>query len=1100
MRNSLVVIFILCGSLFGQTVGKGKMVGQATASPQSAGGDAFALFVANEPSVISSNGFNVSQTHTTTSVTTNGVVPLSGTSTYADTLDTSTKVNGSGSLRFDLPASCAADCSGFYRGNVSASPFSTQCGNGSECYVSYMFRVTSSMISNAARNGAGWKQSIFGLGAYNTAGTDYPPNSCTEMELTLNEFGHSGFPSLYHSCGLKDNQYQGIYPVFASTNFELQPGYDDGSGSPCAYGDLPLISHCLPYQANTWYQFIYHIKPCTPYVNLSKNYTHCSVVEVWAGALGSALQLIVSHPYYDLNLHTYDGDWVSGTTPPGLTTPKYGTVWLGNYETGRCANVVQASTLARDAAGIVTVTTTTVPSWISQNGNCVLNGDTIVFAGFSDSSFNVSGTAITQVDNATITVQTSVLGAATTINTQTGTVTDSTAPATASAQTWYDNLVVTTRRPPDWQATTPCPPDNLTVTNNGTNDTVSWRDNSDVYSCPARTGWTVQQAAGDIFKDVYANFGLFSGISTSGLSCSGTPSICTLVVAGAGSAKHTYRVRATNGAGNSGWSNAATNVPGIPSDVTVAVNSSTSVTVTWTQNNPNDVDHYVVERCADTVGNCGNPVGAGSYSNVTSAATCCTYTDTTPTGVGQNQAYSYRVKAVNNAGAIIDWGDQFYSSTSYGGGTSTAQTPILSQNNAGLLGSSSILAQGPGGSFAQSVPPCPDVASIQLSTACPFGLYSWTSAVYRTAAHMMVQKFVGGHADYGGNEGYQMTVAVSSGKFAGTTTRLQVSGVDDVPTTPIDANIASVGNFSVPSSGGANCVDNGTTHDNCKPGDRHTYTGMAYVPPSAVACNGITGDAMYLNGGITVNNAGSTTASDAWVYPFNSSDTLYPKALRLDNWWTKTGGTYQPGTDSISDWYSGYVWTYDAGGTGTSGTATLWQHDICTNAITSRKTITQPSGTLNGATGVIDQNAGKMLIWFPDSTTTRKFYTVLLANPYTVTDITGSLTGCTGLTAGGPVVGTFWTQYPGMAFNSDKNVIGIWPSWGNDFWELDLNANTCSKVTLSGATIPTAASNPAENGAFHRLGYDPTYHIYVLEVTDPTKQGVAICTQSSGCF
>jgi hypothetical protein len=422
-------------------------------------------------------------------------------------------------------------------------------------------------------------------------------------------------------------------------------------------------------------------------------------------------------------------------------------------------------------------------------------------------------------------------------------------------------------------------------------------------------------------------------------------------------------------------------------------------------------------------------------------------------------------------------------------GSVVTTPPAMTQNTALLLGTLSKMSQTP--------TIFPSDSTIQLGSG-PAGLMSgWNSAVYRDLVHQMIIKIAGGHNDYGGNEGYALDISASGGTFSGTWHRLQVSGVDDTPTLPIDMNIASVGNFSLPASGGANCVDNGTTHDNCKAGPRHQYTGVGYIPPGAVNCQGITGDAMYVTGGITLNTSGGTIGNDAWIIPFTSTDTLYPKHLRLDNWWTKTGGTFQPGQDAVSGWYNGSEWTYDAGSTGTSGSAILWQHDVCAQTITSRATLTTDAA-FTGTTGVIDPLNGVMLLWYPDTTTSRKLHTVKLASPYTDTPITSLLdSNCSALISGGASAGTFWTQYPGMAWNPDKGVIGVYPSYGQDFWEINLATNACTHVTLGGDTIPTAAFG--SNGTFGRLQYDTNYHIYILAVTDITKQAVAICTQSGGC-
>lgn len=133
----------------------------------------------------------------------------------------------------------------------------------------------------------------------------------------------------------------------------------------------------------------------------------------------------------------------------------------------------------------------------------------------------------------------------------------------------------------------------------------------------------------------------------------------------ASSTSYTYRVRAFNAGGNSGYSNTAsattnsdaTPPPAAPSGLTATPAGQTQINLAWTDNADNE-DGFKVERC--TGAGCSNfaqiattPANATSYSN---------------TGLTAGTTYSYRVRA-NNAN-----GDSPYSNTAT---ATTAPPPDL---------------------------------------------------------------------------------------------------------------------------------------------------------------------------------------------------------------------------------------------------------------------------------------------------------------------------------------------------------------------------------------------------------------------------------------
>lgn len=105
---------------------------------------------------------------------------------------------------------------------------------------------------------------------------------------------------------------------------------------------------------------------------------------------------------------------------------------------------------------------------------------------------------------------------------------------------------------------------------------------------------------------------------------------------------YTYRVRAVNNVGASGYTSEATASvlrPFAPSDFTVATISATRIDLSWTDNSTTE-DGYIVERCAGV--GCSDfavldslPVDATSYQN---------------DGIATQTSFSYRVYAYNIAG------------------------------------------------------------------------------------------------------------------------------------------------------------------------------------------------------------------------------------------------------------------------------------------------------------------------------------------------------------------------------------------------------------------------------------------------------------------
>jgi hypothetical protein len=172
----------------------------------------------------------------------------------------------------------------------------------------------------------------------------------------------------------------------------------------------------------------------------------------------------------------------------------------------------------------------------------------------------------------------------------------------------------------------PVTPDNLaaTATNSGQID-LNWTDNASTED-----GFKIELKIGPS--------GTYVEIATVGANVTSYSS--TGLDAGT---EYFYRVRAFNLTGNSGYSNEAnaTTLPDVsatPSDLQAAVVSKNQINLTWTDNAANE-DGFKIERKLSS---------AATYTQIdTVGADVTSYSST---GLTQNTAYSYRVRAYNASG------------------------------------------------------------------------------------------------------------------------------------------------------------------------------------------------------------------------------------------------------------------------------------------------------------------------------------------------------------------------------------------------------------------------------------------------------------------
>lgn len=427
-------------------------------------------------------------------------------------LDTTVKVSGAASLRFDVLPRLGANSSGAF-----ALDFPREFGSGQEFFVQWRQRFDHEMVTHTFRKGEGWKQAIIGAGGPPPASA----NSCSANEVVVQNEYNRGFPQMYHSCGAKDSKYESLNPRVPPSDFLLQ----DAAG--CRYSEQ-LAPRCFRYLENQWMTFQVHVKIGTWYANNSGNYHRDSTVELWVAEENKPSVLVISLPDYDLTR--------------GATQEKYGRIWLLPYNTNK-----------------------------------------------DDSEDH------------------------------------------PIAHTWYDELIVSTRRIPDPDVATPNPPDSLSAGISRRGVSVAWRTNSE-----NETAFLIERCSGTIYEcegsQAFSQIGSAPAQSSSFLDTSASEG-----------KRYTYRVRASNAAGDSAYTNPATNVPRPPSDLVASV-ARDSVNLTWADNSADDSE-VVVEGCS----------GIGCTNFVAMAHVPANRRQYTPPELARGKAYRFRVRSASASGSWIAW-------------------------------------------------------------------------------------------------------------------------------------------------------------------------------------------------------------------------------------------------------------------------------------------------------------------------------------------------------------------------------------------------------------------------------------------------------------
>ncbi|MDE0116035.1 MAG: fibronectin type III domain-containing protein [bacterium] len=174
---------------------------------------------------------------------------------------------------------------------------------------------------------------------------------------------------------------------------------------------------------------------------------------------------------------------------------------------------------------------------------------------------------------------------------------------------------------------------------------TSGRDIQVTWTAPASGGspitlYTVESCSGDC--------GTWRTTSVGG----NPPATTTTLTGLASGTTYRVRVRATNAAGESGWSAIDTATtptrPGTPTNLQVAVGGPDTLTATWTAPvSPSGITGYTVQRCNAAANQDGTWRCSGGWGTAGTAAT----TSHTITGLNGSTAYLVRVQAFNAAGS-----------------------------------------------------------------------------------------------------------------------------------------------------------------------------------------------------------------------------------------------------------------------------------------------------------------------------------------------------------------------------------------------------------------------------------------------------------------
>jgi len=267
----ILLIFLFVIPTYGQTVsGQGSVTIQASVtvspSPHSANADFAARCAA--PGVIRCWGFD-------TAAEVAGHLDPDATGTNPPTIDNTTYASGGGSLHFVVPSLSTANSSGDFwtdfLDNNSIQFDSLINGDPKSLTTacggspcSNEFWIQWRQRFDAAMLGQFSGSQGFKQAIIGEGDGGETAYSCTDMEIVAQNSNQEGFPQLYHSCGVKLGTYDPLETPVPPYNWSVQNVA--GGYVACQQSDSQApTSACYPYVALQWMTFQLHVKVGTWY-------------------------------------------------------------------------------------------------------------------------------------------------------------------------------------------------------------------------------------------------------------------------------------------------------------------------------------------------------------------------------------------------------------------------------------------------------------------------------------------------------------------------------------------------------------------------------------------------------------------------------------------------------------------------------------------------------------------------------------------------------------------------------------------------------------------------------------------------------------------
>jgi hypothetical protein len=248
---------------------------------------------------------------------------------------TDVKASGTGSLKFTIQSQSHESAAGYFWLNF-LDDLSKQVGPGQDIYIQWRQRFSPEFLSTYYQPGDGWKQAIIGEGDR----PGYTANSCTDLEVVMQNVRLKGIPRMYVSCAYYTGLQQYITtPQYPISDVLYQNGNDVMVSPYCRYnnGGPVNIPPCVGYNSNEWMTFQVHIKPGQWWDGAGGGDPVSSgprdgTVEAWAGhECQASKQIINFSPARGTGVSFYNSN---------PSQAKYGKVWLLPYMTNKDATQV----------------------------------------------------------------------------------------------------------------------------------------------------------------------------------------------------------------------------------------------------------------------------------------------------------------------------------------------------------------------------------------------------------------------------------------------------------------------------------------------------------------------------------------------------------------------------------------------------------------------------------------------------------------------------------------------------------------------------------------------------------------------------------------